>query len=162
MASESTGEREDAAENGERVLEGFRISGEPLDSQDVKVSTSCIDVIKAPSRKRPEGVESEVYQPLAHDERGGVDALFSYLLQPVSSLRQDPSRCMQDFLYSFLPCLTWLPVLSKDEVSSDLLAGVTVGVMMIPQSMAYAMIAGLPDVYGLYAGWTLLNRSLWL
>lgn len=33
----------------------------------------------------------------------------------------------------------------------DLPAGLTVGVMLVPQSMAYAMIAGLPMVYGLYA-----------
>lgn len=34
----------------------------------------------------------------------------------------------------------------------DLLAGVTVAVVLIPQAMAYAMLAGLPPVYGLYAG----------
>lgn len=36
-------------------------------------------------------------------------------------------------------------------VRDDVAAGVTVGVMLIPQGMAYAMIAGLPPVYGLYA-----------
>jgi SulP family sulfate permease len=31
------------------------------------------------------------------------------------------------------------------------MAGITVGVMLIPQGMAYALIAGLPPIYGLYA-----------
>ena len=49
------------------------------------------------------------------------------------------------------PILSWLPNYSKAYLSGDLSAGFTVGVILIPQSMAYAMIAGLPPVYGLYA-----------
>lgn len=51
----------------------------------------------------------------------------------------------------FLPILDWLPSYEKSNLSGDLSAGLTVGVMLIPQGMAYAMIAGLPPVYGLYA-----------
>ena len=39
----------------------------------------------------------------------------------------------------------------RADFNRDLAAGVTVGVMLIPQGMAYALIAGLPPVYGLYA-----------
>lgn len=45
----------------------------------------------------------------------------------------------------------WLPRYSTKYLGSDISAGLTVGVMLIPQGMAYAMIAGLPPVYGLYA-----------
>jgi len=51
----------------------------------------------------------------------------------------------------FLPILTWLPNYKKEYLGGDISAGLTVGVMLIPQGMAYAMIAGLPPVYGLYA-----------
>jgi len=51
----------------------------------------------------------------------------------------------------FLPILEWLPNYKKQYLSGDVSAGLTVGVMLIPQGMAYAMIAGLPAVYGLYA-----------
>ncbi len=51
----------------------------------------------------------------------------------------------------YIPALEWLPNYKKAWLSGDLSAGLTVGVMLIPQGMAYAMIAGLPPVYGLYA-----------
>lgn len=49
------------------------------------------------------------------------------------------------------PILDWLPRYKYKYLSGDLYAGLTVGIMLIPQGMAYAMIAGLPPVYGLYA-----------
>jgi SulP family sulfate permease len=51
----------------------------------------------------------------------------------------------------FLPILEWLPKYNNDLLKGDLTAGITVGVMLIPQGMAYAMLAGLPPIYGLYA-----------
>jgi SulP family sulfate permease len=51
----------------------------------------------------------------------------------------------------FLPALDWLPGYKQEQLKGDLSAGLTVGVMLIPQGMAYAMIAGLPPIYGLYA-----------
>ncbi|MCB0550286.1 MAG: sodium-independent anion transporter, partial [Phaeodactylibacter sp.] len=54
-------------------------------------------------------------------------------------------------LKKFLPILEWLPAYKSDNLKGDLSAGLTVGVMLIPQGMAYAMIAGLPPIYGLYA-----------
>jgi len=52
---------------------------------------------------------------------------------------------------SFFPLLQWLPNYTKRWFYKDVLAGITVGIILIPQGMAYAMIAGLPPVYGLYA-----------
>ena len=52
---------------------------------------------------------------------------------------------------SFIPILNWFPNYNKKWLKGDIGAGLTVGVMLIPQGMAYASIAGLPAVYGLYA-----------
>lgn len=46
----------------------------------------------------------------------------------------------------------WLPDYSLSKFSGDLNAGLTTGIMFIPQGMAYALIAGVPPIYGLYAG----------
>ncbi|MDH3980530.1 MAG: solute carrier family 26 protein [Gammaproteobacteria bacterium] len=52
----------------------------------------------------------------------------------------------------FLPFLAWLGDLKKPGViRADLIAGVTVALVLVPQSMAYAQLAGLPPYYGLYA-----------
>ncbi|WP_044210939.1 SulP family inorganic anion transporter [Flammeovirga sp. OC4] len=45
----------------------------------------------------------------------------------------------------------WLKHYKKSYLSGDLFAGLTVGIMLIPQGMAYASLAGMPAVYGLYA-----------
>ena len=49
------------------------------------------------------------------------------------------------------PFLTWLKDYSLDKLKIDSLAGLTVALVLIPQSMAYAQLAGLPSYYGLYA-----------
>lgn len=51
----------------------------------------------------------------------------------------------------YFPILTWLPHYHKRLLGADVLAGLIVTVMVIPQSLAYALLAGLPAVVGLYA-----------
>lgn len=51
----------------------------------------------------------------------------------------------------FLPLLGWLPDYNRGVLRHDVIAGLTVAVMLVPQSMAYAALAGMPPVTGLYA-----------
>ena len=53
-----------------------------------------------------------------------------------------------------LPILDWIFKYKSEYFKDDLLAGITVAILLIPQGMAYALIAGLPPVYGLYAALT--------
>lgn len=55
-------------------------------------------------------------------------------------------------LAQYLPILEWLPKYQKAHLSGDFNAGLTVAVMLVPQGMAYGLLAGLPPIYGLYAG----------
>ena len=55
-------------------------------------------------------------------------------------------------LRRLFPFLSWLPELRQGGVlRADIVAGMTVAMILVPQSMAYARLAGLPPVYGLYA-----------
>jgi SulP family sulfate permease len=54
------------------------------------------------------------------------------------------------FAVRLLPFLRWFPM-SRATLRADLIAGITVGLVLVPQSMAYAQLAGLPAYFGLYA-----------
>lgn len=53
-------------------------------------------------------------------------------------------------LQAWLPFLRWFPM-TQETIRADVIAGITVALLLVPQSMAYAQLAGLPVVYGLYA-----------
>lgn len=52
---------------------------------------------------------------------------------------------------TYLPPREWLPRVSAASASSDAVAGLLLAVLLVPQAMAYAMLAGLPPQTGLYA-----------
>jgi SulP family sulfate permease len=51
--------------------------------------------------------------------------------------------------FSLVP--SWIRQYKAEDLRFDIMAGIAVAVMMVPQGMAYAMLAGLPPIYGLYA-----------
>lgn len=54
-------------------------------------------------------------------------------------------------LSRFLPFLLWWPQVTRKTVRDDLIAGITGALIVLPQGVAFAIIAGLPPQYGLYA-----------
>ena len=56
-------------------------------------------------------------------------------------------------LHKYLPITSWLPKYSWESLLRDIIAGLTVGLMVVPQGLAYATIAGLPIQYGLYTSY---------
>ncbi|MCK5916876.1 MAG: SulP family inorganic anion transporter [Cocleimonas sp.] len=53
-------------------------------------------------------------------------------------------------LTSIFPFLVWFKLVTKESIKADLLAGLTGAVIVLPQGVAFATIAGLPPEYGLY------------
>ncbi|CAN1798368.1 Sulfate transporter 4.1, chloroplastic [Linum perenne] len=57
------------------------------------------------------------------------------------------------FIERLLPCSRWIRTYRwRDDFQVDLVAGLTIGVMLVPQAMSYAKLAGLQPIYGLYTG----------
>ncbi len=52
----------------------------------------------------------------------------------------------------FLPFLSWMPQIRREDLRADLIAGLTGAIIVLPQGVAFATIAGMPPEYGLYAG----------
>lgn len=67
-------------------------------------------------------------------------------------LRNKAGRCLsRKTLHRRLPCLTWLRSYNAECLLGDLVAGFTVGLMIIPQALAYGIVAGLTPSDGLYS-----------
>jgi len=68
---------------------------------------------------------------------------------------------MSPTLLRLFPFLRWLPI-QGSTFKADFIAGITVALVLIPQSMAYAQLAGMPAYYGLYAAFLpVIVGALW-
>eukprot|EP00252_Welwitschia_mirabilis_P000436 TRINITY_DN10433_c0_g1_i4.p1 TRINITY_DN10433_c0_g1~~TRINITY_DN10433_c0_g1_i4.p1 ORF type:complete len:685 (-),score=92.67 TRINITY_DN10433_c0_g1_i4:92-2146(-) len=73
----------------------------------------------------------------------------SFFKKWISSLRH---KSAIDWLGLLLPCTKWIGSYNwREYFRSDVMAGLTVGTMLVPQSMSYAKLAGLHPIYGLYS-----------
>nr|BAT18318.1 solute carrier family 26 (sulfate transporter), member 6 [Callorhinchus milii] len=74
---------------------------------------------------------------------------------PIQDRLKKHLECSQSkaksLLFRFIPILVWIPKYPyKDWLLNDIISGLSVGIMQLPQSMAYALLAGVPPAFGLY------------
>ncbi len=62
----------------------------------------------------------------------------------------EKSSSKKALLGKLFPFLLWFPLVNKSSIKDDAMAGLTNAVIVLPQGVAFAMIAGLPPIYGLY------------
>jgi len=85
---------------------------------------------------------------LGNEKRKRVITSVKKQFQKASNSNNSPSECAE----KVFPILKWLKTYDwKRTLLQDVIAGCTVGFMVVPQSMSYASIAGLPVQYGLYS-----------
>ncbi|XP_020024628.2 sodium-independent sulfate anion transporter [Castor canadensis] len=68
-----------------------------------------------------------------------------------SGMASSTCCCTPMAVQKMLPILAWLPDYSMQWLKMDFIAGLSVGLTVIPQALAYAEVAGLPPQYGLYS-----------
>ncbi|KAM4670307.1 prestin isoform 2-T5 [Amazona ochrocephala] len=74
------------------------------------------------------------------------------LRQKIAHSCRCSSKKAKSHLYSFLPILKWLPHYRvREYLLGDIISGISTGVMQLPQGLAYAMLASVPPVFGLYS-----------
>lgn len=85
--------------------------------------------------------DSEKSPLLGYDKAVGVEKY--------AKAREVAGKCM----HKYVPITRWLPNYSCGSLLRDIIAGLTVGLMVVPQGLAYATIADLPPQYGLYSAY---------
>ncbi|XP_055530601.1 sodium-independent sulfate anion transporter-like isoform X2 [Wyeomyia smithii] len=105
--------------------------------------------------------QHKMYQNLPQDENGlatviegNIDDDYSEQFPPVGALLVNKIRngwCSEKLLKKRLPILQWLPGYRREYFVEDIVAGLTVGLTVIPQGIAYAVVASLEPQYGLYS-----------
>ncbi|KAK8588332.1 hypothetical protein V6N13_087265 [Hibiscus sabdariffa] len=104
-----------------------------------------------PDRQSPHRVAVPPPQPFFKSFKNSLKETFF----PDDPLRQfknkPPSRKLLLGLQYFLPILEWGPRYSFEFLKSDLIAGITIASLAIPQGISYAKLANLPPILGLYS-----------
>lgn len=89
----------------------------------------------------------DVRKTIGEDEN--IRNLKSFYLSRRTSARSSIAR----YFSEKVPIIQWLPGYSKSWIINDLIAGLTIGVLLVPQSLAYASAANLSGHYGLISSW---------
>lgn len=84
--------------------------------------------------------------PLLSYDSNNADA---ETVEKYTRFKETATKCVR----TYFPITTWLPNYTCDSLIRDIIAGLTVGLMLVPQGLAYATIAGLPLQYGLYSAY---------
>ncbi|XP_055345796.1 sodium-independent sulfate anion transporter-like [Paramacrobiotus metropolitanus] len=109
-----------------------------MEARSVSMSAAMEDARYITARDQPIDDALKIYGAY-HSIRPFHCKCKSENLQPSSIIRQ------------ILPCINWIQRYKWSFLLADLIAGITVGLAIVPQSIAYAAIAGLPLQYGLYS-----------
>ncbi|XP_054655830.1 prestin isoform X2 [Dunckerocampus dactyliophorus] len=105
------------------------------------------DVLQMYMIERPVYNEAHLRSQLLHRKERT-----STFRQKLALWFQCSSQRAKAAILSFLPILTWLPNYPvREYLFHDVVSGLSTGVVQLPQGLAYAMLAGVPPVYGLYS-----------
>ena len=100
--------------------------------------------MKVPSVRRMKEKVAEEYQ---------TDASINRAKRWAGPIARETPYFAADYVSDKFPIAHWLPHYDYRWLFQDFIAGITLGVLFIPQGLAYAKIATIPIAHGLYASW---------
>ncbi|KAF9676776.1 hypothetical protein SADUNF_Sadunf08G0038200 [Salix dunnii] len=125
------------ASSSSRDLSPFPV---PSSSSSLLVSSMPTRPVKIIPLQHPNSTTSSSLNPLSRD-------LFARWTAKIKR------TTLVQWIDRFLPCSRWIRTYKwREHFQLDLMAGLTVGIMLVPQAMSYAKLAGLHPIYGLYTG----------
>ena len=140
----------------------FSIFGRGRGSRTKPSLTSELHFFFLFSEHKSDGVDLEKFETLHNKSSNNMTAGMTYPIKWFYSKtiffkawlrgrKRGACAKVKKEIRSKLPILKWLPQYELSDAVSDIIAGITVGLTVIPQGIAYAIVAGLPPQYGLYS-----------
>lgn len=86
-------------------------------------------------------------------EQVRTDVNLLHARQYAKQVRQWAPQFAIDYVLEKVPIIQWLPHYHPRWIVNDIIAGITIGVLLVPQSLAYAKVANIPGQYGLISSW---------
>ncbi|XP_077214482.1 putative sulfate transporter 4.2 isoform X1 [Tasmannia lanceolata] len=113
-------------------------------------TSSSINIEASTSMASNRQVRVIPFQHLSPSSSSSSSSSIPFLGKWISKLK---GMSFAEWMELFLPCSRWIRKYKwREYLQADLMAGITVGVMLVPQAMSYAKLAGLHPIYGLYSG----------
>jgi len=133
----------------ETIFSNYQLNNHGNSSNQLHLNTSSLHMLENDDLNTPEiGIDLEQRRHNFANESEPPKAV----IEPKEELSIPFHLKFYRFISKFIPIIEWVPQYRHHlwDLKNDVLAGLTVGVMLIPQSMAYSLVVGLPPVYGLY------------
>ncbi|XP_048717925.2 sulfate transporter isoform X2 [Caretta caretta] len=96
--------------------------------------------------------DTHIFQPtmFLEPQETSID-MKALLVKKVTKTCSCTPTKVKDLIFSFLPVLQWVPKYKlREYLLGDIMSGVIVGILLVPQSIAYSLLAGQEPIYGLY------------